>query len=195
MRYIFPIIFIVLAITAGVLFIAPLFTEVSKLKNDVVAYDTALTHSTELQKVRDTLLESYNAIPKSDKERLSKFMPNSVDNIQLILEIQQIASIYGMSLKNIAFDAPTADMDKSPSDMSANPDAQKPYGIFNLEFKTEADYLTFVKFLKDLEKNLRLIDVKSISFTVPQMRSDTSYDSDPNIYTYDIKLQTYWLKN
>ena len=65
MRSLFPIIFIVLAIAGGVIFVAPLFSEVSKLRTDVTAYNTALTHSTELQKVRDTLLESYNAIPKT----------------------------------------------------------------------------------------------------------------------------------
>lgn len=196
MRNIFPIIFIVIAITAGVLFVGPMFADVSKLRNDVSAYDTALAHSTELQKVRDTLLESYNAIPKDDKERLIKFMPNTVDNIQLILEIQQVASLHGMSLKNIAFEAPKPTTTDQNVDPNSDPNAQKPYGVFNLEFKTDANYVNFLAFLKDLELNLRLIDVKSISFTVPDKKmSMQNQDNDPSIYTYDVKLQTYWLKH
>lgn len=196
MRNIFPIIFIILAITGGVLFVGPMFSEVSKLRTDVTAYNQALAHSTELQKVRDTLLESYNAIPKEDKERLIKFMPNTVDNIQLILEIQQVASLHGMSLKNIAFEAPKPTTTDQTVDPSSDPNANKPYGIFNLEFKTEANYLTFISFLKDLELNLRLIDIKSISFMVPDKKMTAqSSDIDPNVYTYDVKLQTYWLKH
>lgn len=196
MRNIFPIIFIILAITGGVLFVGPMFSDVSKLRTDVTAYNTALAHSTELQKVRDTLLESYNAIPKEDKERLIKFMPNTVDNIQLILEIQQVASLHGMSLKNIAFEAPKPTTTDQNVDPSSDPNANKPYGVFNLEFKTEASYLIFLSFLKDLELNLRLIDIKSISFVVPEKKATLQNpDIDPSVYTYDVKLQTYWLKH
>ncbi len=196
MRNIFPIILIVLAITGGVLFVGPLFSEVSKLRTDVTAYNTALAHSTDLQKVRDGLLDAYNVISKDDKEKLIRFMPNTVDNIQLILEIQQIASLHGMSLKNIAFDPPRPVNPDQDPDPSSDPNSQKPYGVFDLEFKTEADYLTFVNFLKDLEVNLRLIDVKSISFFVPEKKVNLpGSDVDPNIYTYDVKIQTYWLKH
>ncbi len=196
MRNIFPIIFIILAITGGVLFVGPMFSDVSKLRTDVTAYNTALAHSTELQKVRDTLLESYNAIPKEDKERLIKFMPNTVDNIQLILEIQQVASLHGMSLKNIAFEAPKPTTTDQNVDPGSDPNANKPYGVFNLEFKTEASYPVFLSFLKDLELNLRLIDIKSISFVVPEKKATLQNpDTDPSVYTYDVKLQTYWLKH
>lgn len=196
MRNIFPITLIILAITGGVLFVSPLFSDVSKLRTDVTAYNTALAHSTDLQKVRDDLLDSYNMISKEDKERLVRFMPNTVDNIQLILEIQQVANMHGMSLKNIAFEAPKPSSSDQAPDPSSDPNAQKPYGVFNLEFKTEAKYLTFVEFLRDLEMNLRLIDIKSISFAIPEKKAYLSEsDNDPSVYVYDVKIQTYWLKH
>ncbi|MFA6355047.1 MAG: hypothetical protein WCW65_01310, partial [Candidatus Paceibacterota bacterium] len=62
------------------------------------------------------------------------------------------------------------------------------------EFTTEGDYDSFVLFLKDLEFNLRLADVKSISFVVPDSSGKPVSGVDPNVYRYSLKVETYWLK-
>ena len=79
--------------------------------------------------------------------------------------------------------------------VASDPSSSRPYGIFPIEFTTEGNYETFTAFLKDIEHNLRLVDVKSIGFTVPPPPDPkaTVY-VDPNIYTYTLKVETYWLK-
>lgn len=189
MRFIFPYIFIALSISLFVFFARPLYKEVIVLRASSVAYDTALTHSTDLQKVRDTLVSKYANINDQDKNRLAHFLPNTVDNIQLILEIEKIASMNGMVVSNILFAPPQSINDKSSASKS---DTMKSYGTFNLEFKTQARYEVFSIFLQDLEKNLRLIDVKSISFAINNNSRTAS--PDPLTYEYLVKIQTYWLK-
>ena len=190
MRSIIPIILIIASLGIFFLFVSPTYGDVSSLRANTVAYNNALTNSTQLQKVRDSLLSSYNSITDTDKNRLSDSLPNTVDNIQLILQLQQIASNHGMSLNNISFDTPTSDPNAATGASST-----VPYGVFNLEFKTQGTYDTFVSFLHDLEQNLRIIDINSISFTVPpQTKNSSTNATDPNVYQYDIKIQTYWLK-
>jgi hypothetical protein len=191
MRSIFPIIFIALSVIIFFFVLRPLYKDVSALRSDTEAYNVALSHSTDLQKVRDTLAGKYSNITNVDKTRLSRFLPNTVDNIQLILELEQMAGKHGLSLKNISFAPPQNGTDdkSSPQNSGAN---QKPYGIFNLEFKTQATYETFVLFLKDLELNLRLIDVKGISFSINNNQKPA--DTDPLSYENSVKIQTYWLK-
>jgi hypothetical protein len=115
----------------------------------------------------------------------------------LILEIEKIANLYGMPVGNVKFD--TKNLENKDQSSTTNNVIRAgndkldnlPYGIFPLEFEIEGRYDTFLSFLEDLELNLRMVDVKSISFTVP---SATGSGSPSNIYKYTLKVETYWLK-
>ncbi len=198
MKSITPIIIIVISVTLFFIFVNPLYGDVKDLRTDVDSYNQALSHSTELQKVRDDLVNSFNSISKDNKDKLVKFLPNTVDNIELILEIQQIAGSHGMSLTNITFEPPKNTEEEKDAQgrpivqASGDPSMAKPYGVFDLEFKTKAHYDTMVSFLKDLEKNLRVVDITSMSFIVPNTKGE---NVDPFLFDYDIKIKTYWLKH
>jgi hypothetical protein len=198
MKILFPI---SLLIAAGILFfliVDPLFTEVKQLRTDVETYNIALNNSTDLQKTRDSLLEKYRNITQEDKERLNNLLPNTVNNIKFVLEIEQIANVHSMPLKNIKFDSKMQSEEAKPASgnmvVANSPADSLSYGIFPIEFITEGSYDAFVLFLKDLERNLRVMDIKSISFVVPQPVSKPQSGYDPNVYSYTLKVETYWLK-
>lgn len=196
MKFIFPILFVVISIVIFIFGVNPIYSEVSGLRADIAVYNTALDNSTNLQKTEDSLIKSYNEISQSDKDRLSSFLPDSVNNIQFILELERIANLHNMPIKDIKFEA------KSNSNTSTDPNVvvsaistdTRPYGVFPIEFTTEGDYDSFVLFLKDLEYNLRVADIKSISFTVPDASAKPVAGFDPNVYRYLVKVETYWLK-
>jgi hypothetical protein len=202
MKLILPISF--LAIT-GILFffiINPFYSEAKQIKADVVTYNLALTNSTELQKTRDSLLDKYKNIKKEDIDRLEHFLPSNIKNIELVLEIEKIANMHGMPVKNIRFDSskivttPSQDVGSNNTVTAENDPAKElPYGIFPVDFVVDGDYNTFLAFLKDLELNLRLVDVKSIYFSVPpQTATTTGGTTSPVLYSYSFKINTYWLK-
>ncbi len=206
MRFIFSISILIIS---GILFftvVNPLYSDVSDLRKEVAAYNLALNNSTELQKTRDSLVDTYKNIKEEDRDRLEHFLPNTVNNIKFILEVERIANLHSMSLKNIKFDPPKTGDSKMMGTAGGStstggtlittndPSASKPYGVFPVEFTTEGNYSTFVLFLKDLEHNLRLVDIKSISFTVPNVDPKQGAQIDPNIFTYTLKVETYWLK-
>jgi hypothetical protein len=122
-----------------------------------------------------------------------------VDNIKFILEVERIANQYGMPIKNIKFDAPVSAGNQSNSTegsksgfvISSDPKSSLPYGSFSIDFDTEGSYSSFLLFLKDIEHNLRLVNVKSVNFTVP-----ASGGAEPNSdsHSYSLKVETYWLK-
>ena len=196
MKFIFPIFSIIASIIIFILVIDPYYKDVSVLKSDILVYNTALDNSTNLQKTEDSLLTAYNGIKQSDKDRLGAFLPSSVNNIQFILEVERIANLHNMPIKNIKFEA--VKNDNTPTDsntvVSSVSKNNLPYGVFPIEFTTEGSYDKFVPFLKDLEYNLRLVDIKSITFTVPDTSVKMAAGVDPNSYSYVLKVETYWLK-
>jgi len=194
MKLISSILFIVITVVIFFVAIDPIYEDVKQLRTDVSTYNVALDNSTELQKTRDSLIETYKNLKQEDKDRLAHFLPSTIDNIELILEIEKIANIHGMPIGNINFEAKNlGNEDKQSADnnvvVESTPDDNLPYGVFPMEFTIEGDYNTFISFLKDLEENLRLIDIKSIAFSVPDSGAGST-----NIYSYTFKIETYWLK-
>src|SRR5258708_7571843 len=104
-RFIMPIVLIGIAITVFFVFTNPIYSNTSGLKTQIASYSDALANSKALQSQRDALTAKYNAINPDDLAKLQKLLPDNVDNIRLILEIEQIASPYGMALTNVKYGA------------------------------------------------------------------------------------------
>lgn len=200
MKLISSISFVIIAIVLFFVVVDPLYGDVNQLRTDVATYNTALNNSTDLQKTRDSLIEVYKNVKIEDKDRLSHFLPSAIGNIELILEIEKIANLHGMPIGNIKFDTKNLENQNGANTAGSvvvvanDPNASLPYGIFPMEFIIEGRYDTFVSFLKDLEHNLRLVDINSIIFAVPQAVITPGNTTDSTIYTYTLKVQTYWLK-
>jgi len=168
-------------VSAGlfVYYIDPLYKETQVLEEEKNQYDEALNKSKELRSIRDALLSKYNTFSAEDLERLNKLLPDTVDNVKLIMEINGIASRYGMVLKEVALSVVSSEDSKE----IFGPD-EKNYGSINIGFSVASVYNNFIAFIEDLEKSLRVVDVVSISFQ----------SSETDFYKYSVNLEIYWLK-
>jgi Tfp pilus assembly protein PilO len=189
MKYLFPVILILASVGLFFVYTNPSYVAVADLRAQQSSYNEALGNAKQLQAIRDTLVAKYNALPQDFLDRLTKLMPDNVDNIKLILEINKVAGQYGMQIKNIKYDVakPAPVAGQFVAQAPATP--HKDYGEFNLEFSVEGPYGSFVQFTQSLEQSLRIVDVQSVSFS----SSDASPGSK-GTYKYDFKIKTYWLK-
>ena len=198
-RFITPLVLIGIAVSSFFLFIDPLYQDISALQDQAASYDEALNNSKALENERDKLTAKHNSIDAGNLERIKKLLPDNIDNIRLILEIGEMAAPYGMVLKNVKYD--TVDEESVATSGAGTiqgggvmPEAtNKDYGAWDLEFSTDGTYNNFNNFLRDLESNLRIVDISSIVFSseVGQKLGP----STPDIYTYNFKIKTYWLRN
>lgn len=189
MRFILPIILLVLSIGLFLGYTNPAYKSLAAARTVATKYDTALTNARKLNEERDALNQKYRNIDAASLARLSKLLPDNADNIRLIIDIQQMAQSYGMSLTSIKFDSPdqpTTPGQLAPVTAAAASQASKDYGIFDLQFTTTATYQNFQSLLKDIESSLRLTDIQSIDFSAGDPLKGTT--------TYTVKLRTYWLK-
>jgi Tfp pilus assembly protein PilO len=126
-------------------------------------------------------------------DRIKKFLPDNVDNIKLVLEINRVAEQYGLQVKNIKYDlAKPAIPVGSQFVAQAKAGPVKDYSDFDLEFSLQGSYGNFVNFMESLERSLRIVDIESISFSSTEALSPTGAPTDN--YKYDLKIKTYWLK-
>lgn len=188
-----------LIISAGGLFYvhaSPTYEEIKALRIEKAEYDEALENSHKVQEKRDELLEKYNKdFSPTDLERLEKLLPDRVDNIRLIIEIDGIAARYGMVLKNVQVSVSADTSGSVDFQNQALPAADTPaYGTADFSFEVSGSYGTYQSFLKDLERSLRIIDIRGISFMADKTDSDaktgnTGFDK----YDFKTAIETYWL--
>jgi hypothetical protein len=152
---------------------------IKSLKAQVVSYDEALDKSQELKSLRDQLLSRYNTFTTEDKDKLQKVLPDNVDNIRLVIDINNIASRHALAVKNLNIGKTSGDAKPATEKLGAD----EAVGSVELGFTVSSDYETFLAFLADLEHSLRLVDVESITFDTTQT----------GVYDIGLSIQTYWL--
>jgi len=150
---------------------------VTQLRDEFAKYEDSLTSSKKVLDNRKLLGDKKNSISTADTQRLTTLLPDNIDNIRLILEVSKIASQRNLSIKNLSIGAIVKKSD------AVGPD-NTPYGTVSLGFSVNATYDNYLAFLRDLEDNLRIIDIPSVSFA----------STDNGFYDFNFTINTYWLK-
>ncbi|MCI0533373.1 type 4a pilus biogenesis protein PilO [bacterium] len=170
-QFIMPLIFIIASIGAFMGVIDPTYKETQTLASRLEEIDAALYNSQEIRRIRDELLNRYNSLTPLERDRITKLLPDTVDNIQLIMEIDNIASVHDMAVSDVV--------------VRELADAKEPeIGVVHLSFSVNGSYDELVSFLKDLERSLHIVELNTLRFS-----------SEGEEYAYNISVETYWLKN
>lgn len=200
MRYIFLLIIIAVSVGAFFLIVKPKYDTLRETRGEVNSYDTSLETAEQLRISREELLVKYNAIPKTDLDSLKTLLPDAVDNIRLIIQLDSIATKNKMStLRDIGYQG-AEPQQNTPAQTSAADGSvgtvvsSLPYGEMTISFQTSGTYANFLAFLADLEHNLRLVDIVSIDFSGTEGQSGTDGQVLSDNLSYKLTLKTYWLK-
>ena len=184
-----------LVIAGGIFFFftQPTYDAVKVLRREIGEYDQALDKASELQQLKQSLLSRYNAFNPADIDRLHKMLPDHVDNVRLVLDLDYLASTNGMALQNVIISNPLSEAG-SPGVISAIGGGRQKYDSLTLKFATRGTYQSFVTFLQELEASLRIVDLISLNIEREvSSQSETRSEPEPT-YRYDMTLRTYWLK-
>ena len=158
----------------------PQYKKSQDLRAESAEYKNILQNVSSLTDKKNDLLVKYQAIPKDEIERVNKVLPNNVDTVRLAMDFDTIAAKYGISIKSIQVienknDNSTKIIQNVPS---------KPYSVVNVTFSFVTSYDNFRKFMQDIEKSLRIIDIKTVAFD----------SGESGLNEYKVSIQTYWLK-
>lgn len=198
MRYIFLLLLIVASVGVFIGFVIPRYHAAQAAQATVASYNTNLATATQLQQSRQALITQYNNIPKADLDNIQTLLPDAVNNIRLIIELDALATKNGLSsLRSVDYDPsqiPTAGSTATnTAAVQPTTNSQLPYKEFDISFQTTGQYSNFLSFLSDLEQNLRLVDVTEIDF-LPPVSAIGAVPTPASGLTYKVILKTYWLK-
>ena len=180
-----PILILGLALVAFFYFTAPVLKEIEGLKVERLKLSAALDNATRLDVRQEELHNLENSIDPDNIAALKQLLPNNIDNVRLIIDINNIAKKRGLTVRNpsIAKEAETgAAAPGAGAGREARETSDKSSVV--ISFSVSSSYEVLKLFLADLERSLRIVDLESLSFS----------GNDKNLYDYKINLRTYWLK-
>jgi len=157
---------------------------IQELKEEHSRYDDALAKARDIEERINGLLTVYNKISAEDREKLEKLLPDHIDSVRLIIDVNNIASQHGLTLRNITL----TDDPARVAQQSIGP-SEKKYSKVGLRFAVNGSYESFRSFLEDLERSLRLVDVDTLGFTA---REDAATGAPA--YDFSVVIATYKLE-
>lgn len=183
----------------------PIYKEADGLKEVRADYKTKLAQANEFRQKYENLAVEYQNFSEANLTRLSRLVPETVDTVRLVMDVNDIAAKQGLLIKNIKISEQTKETDKkdnlpnlppvpAPPSAGLTPEvirlgaADQGFNSIDLNFSVTGSYEQFVAFLQDLERDLRILDVTEIKFAVV---------TDPikgNSYDFNLGLRAYWLK-
>lgn len=178
-----------LALTVAIgmffVYVMPTWTgSIATKRATITADDQALAAATTYTTQQNQLAAARNKIDAPDLARLATFLPNSVDNVGLILDLNALAAKSGITLSNIDVMTPASASAGSASAGAASGSVNNPVGSVDLTLSAVGTYAALQAFLKGVERSQRLLDVKDIIVK----------GSDTGVYTYQMKIAIYWLR-
>jgi Tfp pilus assembly protein PilO len=188
LRYSFALIGLFIAGAIFLWYTKPTYDGVQSIKAEGAQYDAALAKAAELQQLKAQLLQRYNSFNPSDLDRVQKLLPDHVDNVALILDLDNLAAKFQMPIENVDVSTPasTGNLGGGPATIGAT--GQK-YDSVTIQFSTRGTYDQFLALLRDLEQALRVVDLVELDLSPENAQGATELR-----YSYNITLRTYWLK-
>jgi len=172
--------YIVLTLSVGYAFVYPSFGDVTKLLDQKQKDESSLEMVSNIENQKNELLTKFDGISAADKKNIETVLPSSLELVKLISDIDGVASKYGISINNIS----SKEVGSSVGDSIDNAAPAKPYQSSIIGFSFVASYDKFNAFLSDLEKSLRILDIRSVKL-------DTQ---ENGVYSYNVEFETYWFK-
>jgi len=179
MKSLMPIILIAVSVGVFIFFVDPQYDKI-KLTNETIEENEKLIDlADQLRRERSVLQEKFNNIDQNDRTKLNKILPDTIDNVRLILDINNIADDFGIAITNIGVQENDQNQQGRLTDNTG-----REYGTIGVTFAVSAEYTVFKNFMQRLENSMRLVDITSFSVSA----------SEGLFYNFNVSLDTYWLR-
>ena len=193
-RALIPIFAVLIAVALFFTYIQPTFEEIGAIQDEAFEYKEAIDKAGELRRLVQELTATRNSIPLAELERLEALLPDSVDEISSLIDLDALAETHDVALGGLAIVNGSGEVSlEDIQDEFENGSARSgqegdiPYTSLSIGFNIAGSYDQFRAFLKDLERSLVLHEITELQFDA------TGEDEDGGGQTYRFVVELYAL--
>ncbi len=148
---------------------------ITTLKSINDSYDIADTQAKAITDQASAIISSYHKIPKDSLDKMKTMLPDKVDPIRLMSEVNLIINSNGFSASDLGYGK------QGSTDGSG-------VSSYSISFSVKGSYSKFKDLLKKFENSMRIYNIVSLNFNVPP-------DGPTDQYIYKVNMETYYNTN
>jgi hypothetical protein len=176
---------LLVAVAAFFLYINPTYTgEIAQARAAVARDNAALAQIASYTEKEQELLAARQELPQDDLKIVAQLVPASVNNVESILDLNNLAAASGVALSAVDVQG-NGDGGASAggAGIEGISPSGGPLGSVDLTLNVSGTYASFTDFLSGIERSARLLDAQSL-----QVKSSAT-----GVHTYSLRLRLYWL--
>jgi hypothetical protein len=179
-RTLTPIFSIVIAVAVFFFFAQPMFSEIKVVQDETNEYRIAVEKASEFNQLLQSLISKRNAFSARERERLEALVPDNIDEVKLLVDLEGIAKSHGMLLGNIMVSELTP-ATATADDEGSRIDSRESFSSVDISFDVIGNYEQLRSVLTDIERSLVLMEIVNITF------ESSSFD----LQQYSITVRAY----
>ena len=179
--------------------IQPAYNGVQTLRGQLAGETQALNAETTAVDQALTQISAYKE-GSAGQASVSLAVPNGEDLAGALAQVEGIAQNDSVSVTSIGISPPALSQQTTASGGSTKA-TTSPLGSFSFDVAGSASYENFKIFLEQLATNIRIFDVKSLTFTpaptvavaAPMGKNSVATPAaNPDLFNYNLTIQTYY---
>lgn len=198
-RIFVTIVLIVVTIAIAVFYLGDELAKFSNIRKEIDELSKISVELDELTKDRDRLVETINSLSQEDLTRISQAIPLGPKAADMMVLMENLTISHSMVLNRIDLAGFTAvktgesggavPTQPRPGTLSSfKPKSNVSVKDFPLSMNVGGTYETFKEFLRDIEHNLRIVDIEDLSFSAS---GGVAGNKSPTV-DFSIKAKTYY---
>jgi len=191
----FALIFIVAAFVLFFDLVQPTYNDVKALRSQQLGEESYLSNQAALVKQVQTIINTYQNEAQG-AANVVLAMPSGEDIAGALAQIQGIAANNNITIGSIAVTPGAVQIQATAPGTAAPSSAQlmKPLGSFTFRLAASGSYESFKNFLSELETNIRIFDVKTVSLQSAAAAAQNGAKTAPSQdeFNYTITVATYY---
>lgn len=193
------LIFLVAAFLVFFDMVQPAYGDLQTLKGKQLSMENFLQNEqTEVNQAKQ-LISQYQGESQA-QQNLALAMPSGPSVAGALAQIYGIAQNNNIALQNIGFSPPTVRLQAQPAAQTGGASAQatlgqivKPMGSITIQTTGAGSYENLKSFLSQLETNIRVFDVTSLSLQpVVVVATGKGAAASQDLFTYNFTVATYY---
>ena len=166
-------------------FVAPAYREAQKIKSELLGQSNLLDNQEKIiAQVQSLIDASGSAGPVRDA--VNAALPSLRDEAEAINTINTLATVNRLSLQSLVVTAPA--LQSASARATSSSAVVRPIGVLSLQVKLAGTYADFKAFLRALETNVRVMDLKTANV-------DLGGKPNQDFYLFDLAIITYYQSN
>lgn len=166
---------VAIALTIGYFYVQPTISEIGIIQDDIATYKAERVKIEDINNQLATKRAAFDSISRSDKERLSTYMPRSIDDVSIMRDISFILEQAGVVSRALFYEGPLKQPNTVFSQSSSNQDdlqsgiGSQPATPHSFVVEVQGTYQQVKTLLRLLEQNEYPLEVHQLFMSADEV--------------------------